>query len=83
MSNTMPPDESPDHGNRDGSRTGRRETMLRHAAKALGSEEKAERWLGKVNRALGGQTPESQLGSAEGFNMVKQLLTRIAHGVIG
>ncbi len=75
--------ESPDHGDFDGSPTDVRETVRRHAIEALGSEEKAERWLTKANRALGGQTPESQLETATGFEMVKQLLTRIAHGVIG
>jgi hypothetical protein len=40
--------KSPDHGEFDGLRTDVRETVRRHAIEALGSEEKAERWLGKA-----------------------------------
>lgn len=54
-----------------------------HAEEALGDRDRALRWLGKPNRALGGKTPMMLLGSDAGAVVVEQVLERIAHGVVG
>lgn len=53
------------------------------AEEALGDRERALRWLGKPNRALGGKAPVGLLGSDAGVVVVEQVLERIAHGVVG
>ncbi len=58
--------------------------LLRAVAKAKGTfqnEEKAERWLKKENRALGGRTPLEALKTESGARLVENVLGRIAHGV--
>jgi len=51
------------------------------ATEALGSDEKAKRWLTKENRALGGNTPLSLLDTEIGARQVEAVLGRIEHGV--
>ena len=58
--------------------------LLRVVAKAkdtFQNEEKAERWLKKENRALGGRTPLEALKTESGARLVENVLGRIAHGV--
>lgn len=58
--------------------------LLRAVAKAketFQNEEKAERWLRKENRALGGRTPLEALKTESGARLVENVLGRIAHGV--
>lgn len=51
------------------------------AARVLGSEEKAARWLHEPNRALGGDTPLSLLDTEIGARRVEEILGRIEYGV--
>lgn len=53
------------------------------AEEMLGDPPRGARWLAKPNRALGGQTPLSLLGTDAGAVVVEQALGRIAHGVLG
>ena len=53
------------------------------AIEALGSAEKAQRWLTRPNRALEGVAPITILGSDAGAVVVEQILGRIEHGVFG
>jgi putative toxin-antitoxin system antitoxin component (TIGR02293 family) len=58
--------------------------LLRAVAKAketFQNDEKAERWLKKENRALGGRTPLEALETESGARLVENVLGRIAHGV--
>jgi putative toxin-antitoxin system antitoxin component (TIGR02293 family) len=54
--------------------------VITAATKALGDREKARRWLRRSNRALGGVTPLSLLGTQPGLQQVEQLLGRIEYG---
>ena len=51
------------------------------AVDVFGSGEKASRWLQRPNRALGNETPLSQMDTDAGVRIVEQLLGRIEHGV--
>lgn len=51
------------------------------AEEAIGSPDKAHRWLRKPNRALGGQAPLALLDSDAGAVAVEHVLGRIEHGV--
>jgi putative toxin-antitoxin system antitoxin component (TIGR02293 family) len=51
------------------------------AGEALGSAEKAQRWLGKPNRALNGMRPLDLLSSDTGAVLVEDVLGRVEHGV--
>ena len=51
------------------------------AIQTLGSHEKAEQWLERPNRALGGERPLSLLDTDIGARQVKAVLGRIDHGV--
>ncbi len=55
----------------------------RRAVQALGSDEKAARWLATSNRALGGVAPRDHARTPEGAEAVVAILGRIEHGVIG
>ena len=57
--------------------------VRRRAEEALGDREKAHRWLATANRALGGRTPQEMLATAEGAQVVCDILTRIEHGIVG
>ena len=57
--------------------------MLVRTEEALGSRDKAMRWLAKPNRALSGTSPLQILGSDSGALAVEQMLGRIEHGVVG
>jgi putative toxin-antitoxin system antitoxin component (TIGR02293 family) len=57
--------------------------MHQRAVEALGSEEKAHRWLARPNRSLEGLPPVQMLGSDVGALVVDQLLGRLEHGLIG
>ncbi|HBH02307.1 MAG TPA: hypothetical protein DDZ42_10370 [Candidatus Rokubacteria bacterium] len=51
------------------------------AEEVLGTADKAARWLGKPNRALGGKVPLAQLDTDIGAHQVEEILGRIAHGL--
>ena len=51
------------------------------AEEALGSREKATRWLHETNVALGNETPLRHLDSDLGARQVEDVLVRISHGV--
>jgi putative toxin-antitoxin system antitoxin component (TIGR02293 family) len=55
--------------------------ILTKARETFQSEEKAERWLGEENRALGGRAPLEALRTESGARLVENILGRIAHGV--
>lgn len=54
---------------------------MARAEEALGSPDKATRWMRKENRALGGKRPIDLLKSDAGTRMVDRVLGRIEHGV--
>ena len=51
------------------------------AAEALGSDERAGRWLRQPNRALDGHAPLDLLDSDVGARTVERVLGRVEHGV--
>ena len=51
------------------------------AINVLGTPEKADEWLVIPNRALGGATPLSMLGTKTGAQAVEDVLGRIEYGV--
>jgi putative toxin-antitoxin system antitoxin component (TIGR02293 family) len=51
------------------------------AEEALGSLDKASRWLHKGNRALRGKRPVELLGTDAGSRAVEKILGRIEHGI--
>jgi len=51
------------------------------AEASLGGREKAARWLGRPNRALGNAVPLHHLDTDLGARQVEDLLGRISHGV--
>jgi putative toxin-antitoxin system antitoxin component (TIGR02293 family) len=55
--------------------------VVAHAIDVLESEEAAQRWLKKPNRALGGQVPLHLLDTDAGAGQVDDVLTRIDYGV--
>ena len=55
--------------------------LLVRAQTAIGDREKAQRWLAKPNRALGGERPVTLLDSDAGTLAVERVLGRIEHGV--
>ncbi len=48
---------------------------------ALGSSERASRWLQAGNRALGGTTPLQLQDTDPGRRQVEELLGRLEHGI--
>ena len=61
----------------------RYQQVYARAVEALGTAEKATRWLAKSNRALDGQAPEALLETEAGMTTVLQILKRIEHGIVG
>jgi putative toxin-antitoxin system antitoxin component (TIGR02293 family) len=55
--------------------------ILVHAEDTFGTPEKARRWLGRSNWALGGVKPLSLLDNDAGALLVDQVLGRIQHGI--
>lgn len=55
--------------------------VIAKAVEVFGSQEKAQAWLDRPNRALAGATPRSLFGTLEGREHVLTLLGRIEHGV--
>jgi putative toxin-antitoxin system antitoxin component (TIGR02293 family) len=55
--------------------------VSRLAAEVLGNLDKARTWLGRANRALGGQTPLSMLDTEIGVREVQDVLARINYGM--
>lgn len=51
------------------------------AQRALGTRNLAEQWLVQPAIALGGRSPLDLLGTTPGIESIKELLTRIEHGV--
>jgi putative toxin-antitoxin system antitoxin component (TIGR02293 family) len=67
-----------------GDETDRRSRLAGVAARAaevLGTTEKADRWLQRPNRALGGRVPLELLDTDAGTQQVAEVLGRIEHGV--
>jgi putative toxin-antitoxin system antitoxin component (TIGR02293 family) len=62
-------------------RTLRLARVFANAVEMIGDEQKAVRWLGAPNRALGGNRPMDQLDTDIGTRGVEDLLGRIAYGV--
>ena len=52
------------------------------ASATLGTEEKAARWLRRLNRALGNRPPLELLDNDIGLRQVEEILGRIDHGNI-
>jgi putative toxin-antitoxin system antitoxin component (TIGR02293 family) len=55
--------------------------VIVRAIEALGSGDKASKWLRTANRALRGEVPMSLLETDLGARMVERVLGRIEHGV--
>jgi len=55
--------------------------LIVRAEEAIGTADKAHRWLMTSNRALGGQVPLTLLDSDAGALAVERVLGRIEHGV--
>jgi putative toxin-antitoxin system antitoxin component (TIGR02293 family) len=55
--------------------------ITQHASEVLGSLPKARTWLRQENRALGGDSPVSQLDTEIGERRVEDLLNRVNYGV--
>jgi putative toxin-antitoxin system antitoxin component (TIGR02293 family) len=70
---TLTPEES--------DRLARAVWLAARAEDAIGTAEKAGRWLRKPNRALLGKRPVDLLGSYVGTRMVEEVLGRIEHGL--
>ena len=62
-------------------RVHRLERVTREANRVFGSEEKANRWLRKPNRALEKAVPIDLLESETGAQVVEEMLVRIEHGM--
>ncbi len=62
-------------------RQSRESRLIAQASEALGDRERAEDWMGKPNRALGGRRPTDLLDSDDGALEVEQILVRIQYGV--
>lgn len=52
------------------------------AHSVFGDEAKAERWLGRSNRSLSGQTPLDLMKDELGVAVVREILEQIAHGIV-
>ncbi len=59
----------------------RAQDVWQRAAEVLGSAAAAQQWLVRSNPALGGKAPLSLLDTSLGWEQVKQVLGRLAHGV--
>lgn len=70
----LSPDES--------DRLARLARILARAEDVLGAADKARRWLGRSNFALGGVKPLVLLDSDAGALVVEQLLGHIEHGIV-
>ena len=62
-------------------RTLRMARVVALAREVLGSDEKASRWMGNPNRALGGRKPFDELDTEPGVRSVEEVLYRIAYGI--
>lgn len=71
---------APTDASDDGARLAR-VTLRSH--EAIGSPDKANRWLVTPNRALSGRKPIELLNSDEGAALVEEILGRIEHGIYG
>lgn len=66
---------------RESDRLARLARLVGRAEESLGGEEKANRWLVRPSRALGGYWPIALLDTDAGARAVEQVLGRIEHGV--
>jgi putative toxin-antitoxin system antitoxin component (TIGR02293 family) len=57
------------------------ERLRRRAEEAIGSPEKADRWMRKPNRALGGRRPIDLLDDEDSAREVDAVLGRIEYGL--
>ena len=64
----------------DSNRTDDVASVIAFAEYVLGTSEKAERWMHKPNRAMGGAVPVELLDTQLGETRVRQILTRIEWG---
>lgn len=62
-------------------RVARAAGAIAFAHEVFADRDKANRWLRRPNRVLGGATPLSMLRSGSGAQLVETILTRIAYGV--
>ena len=51
------------------------------AERVFGDSAKAQRWMRKAKRSLGGDTPLAYLASENGARIVEEMLGRIEHGI--
>ncbi|HEU0226934.1 MAG TPA: MbcA/ParS/Xre antitoxin family protein [Arachidicoccus soli] len=56
--------------------------LQNYGKKVFGSEENFNVWLHTTNIALGGITPKDLLDNSFGIRLLKDELTRIAHGIL-
>jgi putative toxin-antitoxin system antitoxin component (TIGR02293 family) len=70
---TLSPEES--------DRLARVARVIARSEEALGDPQRAHRWLGRENRALGGERPITLLDSDAGAIAVERVLGRIEHGI--
>jgi putative toxin-antitoxin system antitoxin component (TIGR02293 family) len=61
--------------------SGRTAQVVQIANETFGDPEKAELWLRRPNRALGGRTPIDLLETESGAEAVEQVLGRLAYGL--
>jgi putative toxin-antitoxin system antitoxin component (TIGR02293 family) len=66
----------------DSDRVYRLASILTLAEEAIGSREKAQRWLRQPNQVLGNETPLRALETEIGARRVEQVLGRIAYGSV-
>jgi putative toxin-antitoxin system antitoxin component (TIGR02293 family) len=59
----------------------RLERIAVQAERVFGEPDKAQRWLRKAKRELGGETPLAYLASESGARAVEEMLFRIEHGI--
>jgi putative toxin-antitoxin system antitoxin component (TIGR02293 family) len=59
----------------------RLERMASLATRVFGNPDKANRWMRKPKRQLGGETPLAYLSSEAGARIVEEMLDRIDYGI--
>lgn len=64
-------------------RLARKARIVVLATKTLGDRKKAEAWLRRPNRALGGSPPVGLLETDPGARRVEEVLGRVSQGVVG
>lgn len=57
--------------------------ILEKAARVIGNEDNARKWLYSPKRVLDGMTPADHAQTEEGAEEVRRILGRMEHGVFG